>query len=50
MLSVSWLLFVFVPSLMLQGELLLPYPSEFDAEKVNSDWFYTVLAYPLWTF
>jgi hypothetical protein len=50
MLSISWLLFVFVPGLMLRGEFLLPYPSECDAEEVNADWFYTLLAFPLWTF
>ncbi len=50
MLPVSWLLFVFVRSLMLRGEFLLPYPSECGAEEVNADWFYTLLAFPLWTF
>jgi hypothetical protein len=35
--SVSWLPFVFVPGLMLRGELLSPYASEFDAVKVNVD-------------
>ena len=49
-LFVSWLLFVFVPGLMLRGEFLSPFPSEFDAEEVNADSFYTLLAFPLWTF
>jgi hypothetical protein len=50
MLSVSWLPFIFVRGLMLRGEFLLPYPSEFGAEKVNADWSYTLLAFPLWIF
>ena len=50
MLSISWLLLVFFSGLMLRGVFLLPYPSECDAEEVNVDWFYTLLAFPLWTF
>jgi hypothetical protein len=37
MLTACWLLFVFVPGLMLRGEFLLPYPPECDAEEVNAD-------------
>jgi len=50
MISVSCLLFVFAPGLMLQKGYVLTCLSEFDAEKVGSNWLYTSLVFLLWTF